>query len=69
MKQQITVMATFANGSKSGTSPARHLSRVATSKLLKLTPAAYSPRSAGAKSPVLVRYEGAYAATTIIVHG
>ena len=68
MKQQITVMATFADGL------VRDVTREAfiesgNIEVIEANTSGVLTTLRRGEAPVLVRYEGAYAATTIIVHG
>lgn len=68
MKQQITVMATYADGA------VRDVTREAfiesgNIEILEASPQGIVTSLRRGEAPVLVRYEGAYAATTVIVMG
>jgi hypothetical protein len=68
MKQQIAVIATYTDGTQRDVT-ARRSSKAATSKSSKADKTGLVTTLRRGEAPVLVRYEGAYAATTIIVMG
>ena len=68
MKQQMAVLATYTDGKVRDVTP-RPSSKAAAPKLPPWTSTVWSRRCAAARRPMMARYEGAYAATTLVVMG
>ncbi len=69
MKQQIAVLATYSRRQRARRDGARRSSRAATSRSPRRTRRGVVTALRRGEAPVLVRYEGAYAATTVTVMG